>query len=243
MNHQELTIPRGIPALESLPDVKYGWYGIFVRLPFLLFVFALLAGCSQAPISELEALEDAAAKGDANAQFALGVRYSEGRGVPKNDARAADFYQKAGERGLEQAQWTLGRLYSTGKGVPKDLAKAFEWFQKAALQGNVDAQKKLGAMYREGEGISRDILRAYAWYNLAAAKERVEGSAAILRDELEQQMTPDQIAEAQKLSVELLSSPPVRVPPASRIREVGGLSQGRPPAPVEDTAHAGRPVE
>ncbi len=56
------------------------------------------------------------------------------------------------------------------------------------------------AMYVAGQGVPKDYVLAHMWLNLAAAK-RVK-KAGKGRDLLEILMTPDQIAEAQRLARE-----------------------------------------
>ena len=53
-----------------------------------------------------------------------------------------------------------------------------------------------------GEGILQDFVQAYAWLNLAAARSEWEWVASV-RDQIRNEMTPVQIAEAQKLAAEL----------------------------------------
>ena len=55
-------------------------------------------------------------------------------------------------------------------------------------------------MYSKGWGVPQDYVQAHMWYNLAAAQG--EKNSRILRDSLAKQMTPTQIAEAQKLTLE-----------------------------------------
>ncbi len=52
--------------------------------------------------------EQAAEQGDAKAQFNLGVMYSDGRGVPQNDAEAVKWFRLAAEQGDASAQYNLG---------------------------------------------------------------------------------------------------------------------------------------
>jgi hypothetical protein len=52
-------------------------------------------------------------------------------------------------------------------------------------------------MYDEGQGVPHDIVQAYKWYSLAAMNG--DKPAAELRDASAKEMTPAQIAEAQKL--------------------------------------------
>lgn len=60
---------------------------------------------------------------------------SNGRGIPQNDDKAYEWFQKAAEQGNAMAQCNLGLMYGSGHGVPQDDIKAFEWYQKAAEQG------------------------------------------------------------------------------------------------------------
>ena len=74
---------------------------------------------------------------------------------------------------------------------------AADWYRKAAEQGYARAQNNLGVMYDNGEGVGQDDVSAYMWFNLAAARGLKE--AVRNRDGVARHMTPEQIAEAQKL--------------------------------------------
>lgn len=69
-----------------------------------------------------------------------------------------------------------------------------------AEQGDADAQFNLGLMYGAGKDVPQDCALAHMWLNIAAAngiKDAAEG-----RGRLASNMTPTQIAEAQKLARE-----------------------------------------
>ena len=140
-----------------------------------------------------------AEQGVAIAQFNLGVMYY--LGFPKDVGQAALWFRKAAEQGVAGAQFNLGVMYAQGEGVPENEGKAAFWFRKAAEQGVASAQFNLGVMYQGSKGVPEDYVQAYAWLNLAAAQgnENAEQNRAALR----QEMTPAQIADAQKLSREL----------------------------------------
>jgi TPR repeat protein len=55
-------------------------------------------------------------------------------------------------------------------------------------------------MYETGDGVQQDYVQAHVWYNLSTAQGW--GAAAENRTMLERAMTPDQVAEAQKLARE-----------------------------------------
>ena len=82
-----------------------------------------------------------AQQGDADAQFYLGQMYSEGRGVPQDDAEAVRWYRRAAEQGDAEAQHNLGFMYSKGQGAPQDYVQAYMWVNLAVAQGREDARK------------------------------------------------------------------------------------------------------
>ena len=100
----------------------------------------------QAPEQKFAQMKQKAESGDAKSQFGLARMYYNGDGVTKDDAKAAEWYQKAAEQGNAFAQYKLGAMYKNGEGVPKDAAKAAEWWKKAAAQGNDAAQEGLKAL-------------------------------------------------------------------------------------------------
>ena len=142
----------------------------------------------------------AADQGNASAQNNLGVSYEHGRGVPRDYAAAADWFRKAAGQGNAMAQYNLGFMYDTGIGVALDQDEAAKWYRKAANQGDAVAQSNLGALYARGYGVPRDYVQAYMWSSLAAA--RGDRYALKNRNFIAKAMTPDQIAEAQRLTLE-----------------------------------------
>lgn len=109
-----------------------------------------------------------ARSGDARAQHDLGLLYLAGRYVPKDEAEAARWFEKAAVQGLAPAQFNLGVLYQTGQGVEQNLPLAFFWFQSAAEQNEPRAQHNLAAAYAEGRGVARNYDQAIDWFTKAA---------------------------------------------------------------------------
>jgi len=89
---------------------------------------------------ELRKLAD---QGDADAQWDMGYRYHNGQGVPKDDAQAVRWFQRAADQGHVNAQSTLGAYYWAGRGVPKDLTQAYFWSTVALHQGDRDSEARL----------------------------------------------------------------------------------------------------
>ena len=77
-----------------------------------------------------------AEQGDVDFQYALGVMYSKGRGVPQDYTEAAKWFRLVAKRGDADSQYSLGVLYWQGEGVPQDYAEAAMWYRKAAKQGD-----------------------------------------------------------------------------------------------------------
>ncbi|MBA5866221.1 MAG: hypothetical protein GDA67_05920 [Nitrospira sp. CR1.3] len=145
-------------------------------------------------------LRKSAEEGNADAQNKLGMLYSEGRGVPQDYVQAKQWFEKAAEQGHAGAQVNLGTLYFHGHGAPESEQMALSWFRRAADQRDPLAFAKLGLMYAQGRGVPQDFVQAHMWYNLSAAHG--EKRASELRDTLAKQMTPAQLAEAQRLARE-----------------------------------------
>ena len=123
-------------------------------LKLLLILFAFAAGPAVAgPLNDgIEAYAKGnyekamhlwrpfADKGDAYAQFKLGLMYDQGWGVPEDYAAAVSWYRKAADQGYADAQYNLGFMYYAGRGVPQDYATAMSWYRKAADQGHAGAR-------------------------------------------------------------------------------------------------------
>jgi len=109
-----------------------------------------------------------AEQGNAQAQFSLGVMYTEGEGVVQDDKEAVAWYRKAAEQGYTMAQITLGLMYFIGDGVAENHKEAVKWFSKSAEQGEETAQYYLGVMYDNGYGVIEDNKEAVKWYRKAA---------------------------------------------------------------------------
>lgn len=107
--------------------------------------------------------------GNAEAQFALGRAYDQGRyGLNVDIEEAVRWMHKAAQKGHLRAENSMGFYCSEGIGVEKDMKEAFRWYRLAALNGNEVAQSNLGLMYYRGEIIEKDITQAIKWWKLAA---------------------------------------------------------------------------
>ena len=170
-----------------------------IVLCVLVFVSTVIAKEDNALLQFLQATQNLAQQGDAEAQFVLGIMYSRGsRGVPQDNEEAVKWFRKAAEQGHASAQSNLGFMYSAGEGVPQDYVKAVEWFRRAAEQGDSFAQSNLGLMYAYGKGVPEDNVQGYAWSNIAAAQG--DNTAEKIKNQVAESMTREQLAQAQELS-------------------------------------------
>ena len=116
----------------------------------------------------------AAEKGHADAQNFLGIYYSEGNYVTKNEQEAVKWYKKSADQGNKYAQSNLAYRYLKGEGgVEKSKEKALELFQKSAEQGLVSAQYKLGSLYSEYVGTHNKV-KSFEWYKKAADQKHAD---------------------------------------------------------------------
>ena len=152
-----------------------------------------------APAARLVACRAAAEVGNALAQNNLGVMYAQGDGVPQDYTEAVKWYWRAAEQRNAYAQNNLGVMSRDGSGVPQDDTEAVRWFRRAAEQRDAIAQNNLGVVYSNGEGVPQDYTLAHMWFNLAGTDFE---HARKWRDTVAKQMTPAQIAEAQRLARE-----------------------------------------
>lgn len=115
--------------------------------------------------------------GDGDSMLDLGAMYLEGRGVPKDEKKAMEWYRKGAGAGAYRACRCLGNYYKydtldDGTPVPTAdegrLQKAFEWFQRGAEeQHEENCLYELGDFYSYGICIPKDEKKAFELYQEA----------------------------------------------------------------------------
>ena len=106
-------------------------------MPTLAYTPRRLSGGAASSSSRLPS------EGNPDAEYSVGVMYTNGRGLPQSYVEAAKWFHRAAEKGQAGAQYDLGVLYAKGQGVPENFAEAAKWFRKAADQGKASAQYNL----------------------------------------------------------------------------------------------------
>ena len=113
---------------------------------------------------------------------------------------------RCAEEGVAKAQSGLGLRYYAGGAAPQNYTEAVRWFRLAAEQGHAEAQVMLGVMSANGLGVPKDDAKALQWYLIAT--EQGDEAAQRRRDWIQPRMTPEQVAEAQRLSREWIETHP-----------------------------------
>jgi hypothetical protein len=174
---------------------RRGRSGIAVKklLPFLItfLVLALLAGwqwvgvaaAQSQPEFEIRATEEnleqeyrdeldkwmlRAYEGDRDAQFKVGVLFTNDQFGPPDFEQAVYWYKQAARQGHVLAQYNLGHQYLTGVGVEKNESSAMQWWLEAAKQDHALAQFNVGRAYYLGIGLPEDQEQSRYWFERAA---------------------------------------------------------------------------
>jgi TPR repeat protein len=118
----------------------------------------------------MQVLQHAANAGSAEGAHRLGLLYAQGAdGIPRDDARALELFEKAAAAGHVRAEINAGMLYFYGRGTAKDLVKARAWLEKAAASNDAYALYALGRVMEETQGAAlADPVRAADLYKRAA---------------------------------------------------------------------------
>ena len=180
--------------------------------------------------SDFAKLLAAAEKGDAKAQYDVGLAYEcpdaswQGVVLHHDYFEAEKWYRKAAEQGLAWAQNSLGCLYygrdfvSPATRFPPQPEKALKWLRKAAEQDDSCGQVNLGRFYRNPSEcfgimafmcqIPADKVQAYKWLTLStrsrSSQEEKEGIESEIA-ELAGTMNPQQIALAERFVREFIA--------------------------------------
>lgn len=146
----------------------------------------------------------AAEQGNARAQTALAIAYSMGIGVDKDEAEAKRWYLRAADQGYAHAQTNIGEMYHWGTDhVQKDAQEALRWYHLAARQDYAQAQYRIGHIYAVGDSVPKNCTIAYMWYLISNANGC---NTADFLEEIQDEMTYDEIVEAEKRAREHMSA-------------------------------------
>ena len=153
----------------------------------------------------------AAAKGDSDAAYHLGVEYMDGKPnvVQRDYDTARKYHMQAATAGDPRSMMDIGTMYEYGLGVPVDLVQAAQWYERSANYGYGPAQYNFATLLEMGDGGRKDEVEALKFYLLAAdqgvggvpydrtTKRVVRGGDGPI-DTLAKHLTKQQIDDASK---------------------------------------------
>jgi len=114
----------------------------------------------------LRVCEAPAKAGDSVCQDLLGMLYSAGEGVARDQATAFHWFELAAAQGNPTAEFNLALAYERGEGVARNMAEAEKWYTKSAEAGLPYAEFRLARLE-----VSRgDWKTAMKWLRPAAAQ-------------------------------------------------------------------------
>ncbi len=140
-------------------------YGAEKGYPSYLFYYANELYDQGDKEDAFEFYRRAAGAGEPRA-FWAGYSYELGDGVPKDNARATQYYQQALSapiQGKVNPANRLGMCYYDGRGVEHDYAKAFQLLKWAENNGSPAMLLLPGACYANGQGTRQDYARAFTY--------------------------------------------------------------------------------
>lgn len=128
----------------------------------------------------IAALEQAAAQGNAEAAYRLGLIYGNGDGTPLDYPKAAARFRQAADTGHGAAMRALAMLHAAGYGVPLDETETRRLLLAGAGAGDADAQVAAGAMFQFGQyGAEPDAKAMLQWYQRAAEQGNARAQFAL----------------------------------------------------------------
>jgi len=121
-------------------------------------------------------LRRAAAGGDRHANYWLGHRLSEGKGVRRNPRAAYAAWRRAADLGDQGAWYMLGWSHELGEGVRASWPRALACYRAAARLGHDMACHELASYY---ERIEKNPRRRIAWLRKAALRGVAESQCEL----------------------------------------------------------------
>jgi TPR repeat protein len=180
---------RGVGIEPSVEEARR-WLDAAVLQGYLP-AMVLLAGLllQHAPESEhpqaVELFRRAAASGNIDAQYNLGVCLRRGLGVASDDIEAEQLYSSAARQGHRSAQLALAALKAQSATTEAGWQEAAHWYRLAADAGHPAAVVSLAQLYESGRGVERDRAAALRLYRQALAAGQVDCAREVRRLEAE----------------------------------------------------------
>lgn len=125
------------------------------------------AGGHKGAQEELQRLAEA---GNVLAEHYMGQLYLSGKGVPRSDERAVEWFRRAAAKGDAASAHNLGVIHERSTGALRDRGEALKWYRFAAERGFARSQANLGHLLsQDGDPEARQ------WIEKAAAQKEPRG--------------------------------------------------------------------
>jgi hypothetical protein len=178
---------RGVGTPASMDDARR-WLTAaavqgHVQAMLLLGGLLLQLGAEADQAQAVDMFRRAAAQGNLDAQYNLGVCVRLGLGLARDDAEAERLYRAAADQGHRSAQLALGSLIEQRAASEPDWIEAARWYRLAADAGHPAAMSSLAHLYEHGRGVSVDRTAALALYRQALAAGHVPAGPEVRRIE------------------------------------------------------------
>lgn len=132
------------------------------------------------PVKAVEYYSKAATRGDAYAQWRLGVLIDTEK-TEGTAEQAVELFRKAADQGNADAMASLAVMYAAGKGIGQDFGEARRHYELAARKGNARGLQGLGVLYLNGEGVPQSKVEALAHWLVALSAGNLVASANFQR--------------------------------------------------------------
>lgn len=140
------------------------------------FILLIAIGGAEVFASEIDTLKKRAEAGNPKAQYILGLQYSIGDKVEKNEVESVKWVKLSADNGDLDAQ-----LYY-GQQIPNRV-EGLKWIHQSANSDNIEAQTFLGEIYRtkDNEFSQYDIEKSLHWLKKAAERTDMHSIRASFR--------------------------------------------------------------
>ncbi|MEM9300966.1 MAG: hypothetical protein AAGE01_02585 [Pseudomonadota bacterium] len=111
----------------------------------------------------------AAAKGNTQAMWSLGVNYLSSKGGETDHKQAVEWIGRAAAGGHGMAAWAMGKMHLSGRVVDKNIELGLNLLKQSAASGFRDSGLLLAEIYRTGQygvEVSEEAARNWLYVSL-----------------------------------------------------------------------------
>lgn len=163
----------------------------------------VLKGMENRPLSTVETQAE---RGDASAQYEMGMAYLGGNFVEKDLSKAAQWFHLAAFQGDVRSMVRLGYLLESGRGIKQNTSEAARLYKEAANQGSAEGQARYALMLESGTIGKKNNEQAYVYFLLAAQGGEEIGEQGVER--IQRSLSPRQKESARTQARNLAAQMP-----------------------------------